>query len=101
LLGKPSPSVKWYKEGKELEQTSDEITITYESSTGVATLTIRQVTFKDSAKYTCVARNALGSCSTTAMINVQGIYMLEKWLEKYILHNIVFHFLLFWHGFYF
>ena len=48
----------------------------------MATLTIRQVTFKDSAKYTCVARNALGSCSTTAIINVQGIYTFEKLLDK-------------------
>jgi hypothetical protein len=74
ILGKPSPSVKWYREGKEIEPMSaDDITITFESSSGTATLIIRQVSPKDSAKYTCVARNALGSCSTSASINVQGI----------------------------
>jgi hypothetical protein len=74
--GKPNPTVKWYKEGKEIEESaSDEITITYESSSGVATLIIHKITISDSAKYTCVARNALGSCSTSAFINVQGIYV--------------------------
>ena len=73
-LGKPSPSVKWYKEGKEIEPlSSDDITITFESDSGSATLIIRHVSSKDSAKYTCVARNALGSCSTSASVNVQGI----------------------------
>jgi len=73
VSGKPNPTVKWYKEGKEIEESaSDEITITYESSSGVATLIIHKITISDSAKYTCVARNALGSCSTSAFINVQG-----------------------------
>ncbi len=82
LEGKPNPTVKWYKEGKEIEESaSDEITITYESSSGVATLIIHRITISDSAKYTCVARNALGSCSTSAFINVQGIYI-EKMLIR-------------------
>ena len=51
---------------------SEDITITFESGSGSATLIIRHVSSKDSAKYTCVARNALGSCSTSASMNVQG-----------------------------
>lgn len=84
FLGKPTPGVKWYKEGKELEaNSSDDIIITFESESGVSTLIIRHVTTRDSAKYTCVARNALGSCSTSAYINVQGIiFTLDKNLKN-------------------
>ena len=33
---------------------------------------IKQVASRDAGRYTCVARNALGSCSTCASVNLQG-----------------------------
>ena len=73
-LGKPTPIVKWYKEGKEIDDNySENLIIYFDESNGSASLTIKKATLNDSAKYTCVARNALGSCSTSASIKVQGI----------------------------
>ena len=77
------PSVKWYREGIEIEENSSEgITVTFDENTGLATLIIKQVSIKDSAKYTCVARNVLGSCSTSSTLHVKGFLI-------YILLNIV------------
>lgn len=71
--GKPTPSVKWYKEGNELEpNATEQIEISFEPGVGVATLAIRQVTLKDTGRYTCVARNVIGSCSSSATITIQG-----------------------------
>ena len=73
--GKPAPTVKWYREGREIEEmTSENTSISYDSSSGRATLIIKVASQRDAAKYTCVARNVLGSCSTTAIIHVQGFY---------------------------
>jgi len=71
--GKPAPTVKWYKEGNEIEPNGAEgIEISFEAGVGVATLAIRQVSLRDSGRYTCVARNVIGSCSSSATITIQG-----------------------------
>jgi hypothetical protein len=75
VSGKPIPIVKWYIEGKEIEEdVNNNINIVFEPDSGVATLYIKNVSPKDAVRYTCVARNALGSCSTSANVNVQGIF---------------------------
>lgn len=65
--------MKWYKEGNEIEPNGAEgIEISFEAGVGVATLAIRQVSLRDSGRYTCVARNVIGSCSSSATITIQG-----------------------------
>ena len=65
--------MKWYKEGNEIDpNSSDDIIISFDSNLGLAVLIIKQVTPNDVGRYTCVARNALGSCSTSASVNIQG-----------------------------
>jgi hypothetical protein len=71
--GKPNPTIKWYKEGNEIEpNSSDDIIVSYDTNLGLAILVIKQVKPNDAGRYTCVARNALGSCSTSASVTVQG-----------------------------
>ena len=67
------PTVKWYREGKENEETHN-VSSSFDQSSGLATLIIRNVTYTDSAKYTCVARNVIGSCSSSATLTVKGFY---------------------------
>lgn len=65
--------MRWYKEGSELDaNTNDDIIISFDSGLGLAVLIIKQVASRDAGRYTCVARNALGSCSTSASVNLQG-----------------------------
>ncbi len=76
LTGKPNPTMRWYKEGSELDSnTNEDILISFDSGLGLAVLVIKQVAPKDAGRYTCVARNALGSCSTSASVNVQGFLL--------------------------
>lgn len=67
--------MKWYKEGDEIDpNVTDDILISYDSALGLAILIIKQLTPADAGRYTCVARNALGSCSTSASITLnQGL----------------------------
>ncbi len=77
MKGKPNPTVKWYKEGNEIEpNSSDDIIVSFDSNLGLAILVIKQVKLSDAGRFTCVARNAIGSCSTSASVSVQGFYML-------------------------
>ena len=72
--GKPNPTIKWYKEGNELDpNSSDDILISFDPNLGLAILVIKQATPNDAGRFTCVARNALGSCSTSASVAVQGL----------------------------
>ena len=63
--------MKWYKEGNEIDPNStDGIIISYDSNLGLAVLIIKHLMPNDTGRYTCVARNALGSCSTSASVNI-------------------------------
>lgn len=69
VRGTPEPSIKWYKEGKQLTQSAD-FEITYRN--GRVQLTIPEVFEEDSGKYVCQAQNKGGQVQSTAELIVKG-----------------------------
>merc|ERR1719369_851141 len=78
LTGKPSPEVKWYKDGRELNKN----TFTQTFSDGVATLEVTNVSTADSGKYKCVANNSHGTDETSAVVIVEDGKLTEDQLES-------------------
>ncbi|KAI8481976.1 hypothetical protein Bbelb_402770 [Branchiostoma belcheri] len=66
VAGNPTPEVAWFRDGAKIEP-SDRYVIE-RSDAGVTSLTIRDVTEKDEAEYTCTAVNSAGSAFCTADI---------------------------------
>ena len=64
--------MKWYKHGKEIEINESNYKTEYNIQSGLASLIIKKISKENEGRFTCVARNVLGSCSTSAMINVIG-----------------------------
>ena len=67
--GKPEPSIKWFKEGKQLTDSAD-FEITYQN--GRVKLVIPEVFKEDSGKYICSAQNKAGQAQSTAELVVKG-----------------------------
>jgi len=59
--GNPQPSIAWYKDGR---------IITGESS---PLLVIQEVELSDRGVYNCTATNTLGTASSSAVININGM----------------------------
>ncbi|XP_044286643.1 palladin isoform X2 [Varanus komodoensis] len=70
VAGNPTPHVRWFCEGKEL-QNSPDIQICSESG-GLQTLIIAEAFEDDTGRYCCLASNSLGSDSTSAELFVEG-----------------------------
>lgn len=68
LSGKPFPTVKWYKDKRELSKYEYSMS----SSDGVVTMEIVGCRPEDSGKYTCVATNAHGKDETSCVVIVEG-----------------------------
>ncbi|KAM3957310.1 projectin protein bent isoform 8-T9 [Aphomia sociella] len=68
LSGKPTPTVKWYKDRKELSKYDYSMT----HSDGVVTMEIVDCRPEDSGKYSCVATNVHGSDETACVVIVEG-----------------------------
>lgn len=68
LSGNPAPTVKWFKNGKELSKY--EYTMTH--SDGLVTMEIVDCKPEDSGKYKCVATNKHGSDETSCVVIVEG-----------------------------
>lgn len=70
LSGYPSPSVKWFKDGKEILTTDSKFKLTYDELSGTHMLTNREVTVDDMGEFTCTASNSVGNetckCTLTA-----------------------------------
>lgn len=66
--GKPTPTITWYKDGKELSKRD----YTMKHSDGVVTLEIASCDTGDTGKYTCHAQNPLGEDKTTADVLIEG-----------------------------
>lgn len=68
LSGKPFPSVKWYKDKRELSKYEYSMS----HSDGVVTMEIVGCRPSDSGKYTCVATNPHGQDETSCVVIVEG-----------------------------
>lgn len=68
LSGKPFPTVKWFKEKRELSKYEYSMT----TSDGVITMEIVGCRPSDSGKYTCVATNVHGQDETSCVVIVEG-----------------------------
>uniref|UniRef100_A0A8C4VRN4 Ig-like domain-containing protein n=1 Tax=Gopherus evgoodei TaxID=1825980 RepID=A0A8C4VRN4_9SAUR len=70
VAGNPTPHVRWFCEGKEL-QNSPDIQIHCESG-GLHSLVIAEAFEDDTGRYTCLASNSVGSDSTSAEVFIEG-----------------------------
>ena len=67
--GKPEPTIKWFREGKELTDQAD-FEIAYRG--GRVSMTIPEAFEEDQGQYTCSAENKGGLASSTAELIVRG-----------------------------
>ncbi|XP_071038443.1 twitchin-like [Parasteatoda tepidariorum] len=67
LAGKPTPNVKWFKDGKELNK----FDYNCSHADGVVTMEIVGCTVEDSGRYSCRATNALGEDETWCHVQVE------------------------------
>lgn len=68
LSGRPFPTVKWYKDKRELSKYEYSMS----HSDGVVTMEIVGCRPEDSGKYTCVATNPHGQDETSCVVIVEG-----------------------------
>lgn len=72
VRGKPEPTIRWFKEGRELTQSAD-FEISYRN--GRVRLSIPEVFEEDSGKYVCRAQNKAGQAQSTAELIVKGLFL--------------------------
>ncbi|XP_012428929.5 palladin isoform X5 [Taeniopygia guttata] len=82
VAGNPVPDVRWFCEGKEL-QNSPDIQIHSESG-GLHSLIIVEAFEDDTGRYTCLASNSFGSDSTSAEIFIEGTSSTDSETESLI-----------------
>ena len=70
LSGRPTPTVQWFKNSKELSESDPHYSIEY--SCGVCTLEINSCSLSDAGNYKCRAENALGFDETSAHLMIEG-----------------------------
>uniref|UniRef100_A0A4W5L6R7 Neuregulin 2b n=1 Tax=Hucho hucho TaxID=62062 RepID=A0A4W5L6R7_9TELE len=68
--GNPSPSFRWYKDGRELQRGKD---VKIKTNRKNSKVQINRARLEDSGNYTCVVENMLGQESTTSSISVQSL----------------------------
>uniref|UniRef100_A0A8C4TM89 Palladin n=1 Tax=Falco tinnunculus TaxID=100819 RepID=A0A8C4TM89_FALTI len=82
VAGNPVPDVRWFCEGKEL-QNSPDIQI-HSASGGLHSLIIAEAFEDDTGRYTCLASNSIGSDSTSAEIFIEGASSTDSESESLI-----------------
>ncbi|XP_071599231.1 palladin isoform X2 [Heliangelus exortis] len=82
VVGNPVPDVRWFCEGKELQNTPD-IQI-HSGSGGLHSLIIAEAFEEDTGRYTCLASNSIGSDSTSAEIFIEGASSTDSESESLI-----------------
>ncbi|XP_062957826.1 myopalladin isoform X2 [Cynocephalus volans] len=70
VVGIPPPQVRWYCEGKELENSPDVHII---QAGNLHSLTIAEAFEEDTGRYSCFASNIYGTDSTSAEIYIEGV----------------------------
>ncbi|XP_008830877.1 myopalladin isoform X2 [Nannospalax galili] len=70
VVGIPPPQVRWYCEGKELENSPD---IHIAQTGNLHSLTIAEAFEEDTGRYSCFASNIYGTDSTSAEIYIEGV----------------------------
>ncbi|XP_049996157.1 myopalladin [Alexandromys fortis] len=70
VVGIPPPQVRWYCEGKELENSPD---IHIVQAGNLHSLTIAEAFEEDTGRYSCFASNIYGTDSTSAEIYIEGV----------------------------
>jgi neural cell adhesion molecule len=71
--GWPEPELSWYRDGEPLAEVGSSSS---RQEVGTATLVLRQVTGRDSANYSCLAQNPVGSAAVVYTLQVHT-YVLE------------------------
>ena len=66
VIGKPQ--ITWFREKTKIEPDGKDFQCTFEKD--VAKLRIKDANIQDSGVITCVAKNAAGTCSTSAELQV-------------------------------
>lgn len=84
LSGKPVPTVKWYKDRRELSKYEYSMT----HSDGVVTMEIVDCKPEDSGKYRCVATNEHGTDETSCVVIVEGETSTPEQAE--LVHNFMY-----------
>ncbi|XP_025104057.1 titin homolog isoform X1 [Pomacea canaliculata] len=79
IIGKPTPQIKWLKEGQEITQDARHH-LAYKE--GVATLQVLDLEPEDAGQYTCQAINSLGDTETTAELMVEEVRHRRKRKEE-------------------
>ncbi|XP_046554795.1 uncharacterized protein LOC124264120 [Haliotis rubra] len=79
VTGKPEPSIKWYREGREITQQAD-FEISYRQ--GRVTLIIPETTQEDAGQFRCTAENIAGQSSSTAELIVRASMIPPTFTEK-------------------
>jgi titin len=69
LTGKPEPTIKWFRENRELTDQAD-FEISYKD--GRVSLTIPEVFQEDAGQFTCTAKNVAGSATSSAELVIRG-----------------------------
>ncbi|XP_067613922.1 twitchin isoform X10 [Eurosta solidaginis] len=83
LSGKPTPTVKWFKEGTELNKYEYSMS----NSDGVVTMEIVDCKPSDSGKYICKATNIHGTDETECVVIVEGEWVTPEQAE--LAHNLL------------
>lgn len=80
VTGYPLPVIQWFKDGISIESNLDYQT-NFEN--GVCALSIEETFTEDSARFTCKARNAVGSAETSAYLSVKETEPEEQLIPPY------------------
>lgn len=70
IEAKPEPEVHWEKDGKELNENSEDFSTSYDGERAI--LSIKRIYPEDEGEYTCIASNSNGKTISSACIIVDG-----------------------------
>ena len=69
MKGKPSPTLKWFKDNKPVKKTKD---IRIEAEGDLHRLVFEKLVKEDIGSYSCTAKNSSGEVSQNAVVKMRG-----------------------------